>query len=246
MADRAQSEVLGFVVVFGIVVLAVGLVTATGYAGLEHTREAEQVDNAAVAFDVLAANADELVRSGAPSRSVEVKLADAQLSTADPVLVRVTATSVADPNRTATFDIEPRPLVYDARTGTSIVYTSGAVLRADPGGTVMLREPSWRLSNERTVLAVVETRSSRPQYVGGSRRVHIRLVRSETPLLVAETTPYNVTIEVVSPRADAWERYLRAAHPDADCTRVDADTVRCAVTTERVHVVAVRTDVTFR
>lgn len=245
MRDRGQSEVLGFVLVFATIVIAVALVTATGFGGLEQARQSAQVENAVVAFEVLADNVDDLVEAGAPSRSVEIKLSDAQLELAEPISVRVTVTSVADPNRTSTYHLEPRPIVYDSRSGSTVVYAAGAVLRSDPGGSVMRRAPDFVLTHERTRLAIIETRSASSPSVGGTRRVHVRAVRSVSPLLVAETSPQNVTIELTSPRADAWERTLSAS-PDLTCSRPGPETVRCWVISERVHVVAIRTDIEFR
>lgn len=245
MPDRGQSEVLGFVLVFACIVLAVALVTATGLGGLQQARQSEQVENAVVAFEVLANNIDDLVEAGAPSRSVEIKLSDAQLELAEPISVRVTVTAVADPNQTSTYHLEPRPIVYDSRSGSTVVYEAGAVFRSDSGGAVMRHEPDFVLTRERSRLAIIETRSASSPSVGGTKRVHVRAVRSVSPLLVAETSPQNVTIEITSPRADAWERTLTDA-PDLSCSRPGPETVRCWVISERVHVVAMRTDIEFQ
>jgi len=246
-ATRAQTEVIGFVLTFGIIVLAVGVVTASGYAGLQHAQQAEQVDNAAVAFQVLAANVDDLVQAGVPSRSTELKLSAAQLSLGDPVTVNVTVTSLADPNRTVSYALASRPIVYDARTGSTVVYSSGAVIRVDRGGVVLLRKPGWTLAADRTTLPIVELRARGPTSVGGSTQVQVRTTRAEAPLLVSEPSPQRVTVAVTSPRATAWERYLRPRVDAAGgtCT-AGAGTVSCTFDTQRVHVVAVRTDVTFR
>lgn len=245
--DRAQAEVLGFVLTFGIIVLAVSVVTVSGYAGLQHAQQAEQVNNAAVAFQVLADNVDDLVGAGVPSRSTELKLAAAQLSLGDPITVNVTVTSQADPNQTVTYALASRPIVYDARTGSTVVYSSGAVIRTDPGGVVMLREPALTLSAERTTLPIVQLRAKGTTDVGGSTQVEVRTTRVEAPLLVSETTPQTVTLEVASPRAAAWERFLRPRVEAAGGTCTSGvGTVTCTFDTQRVHVVAVRTDVTFQ
>lgn len=248
MADRAQSEVLGFVLVFASIVIAVALVTATGFAGLQGAREAEQVENAAVAFEVLADNVDDLVVAGAPSRSVEIKLADAQLSLAEPVTITVNVTDAATGASLAPLVLEPRPIVYDARSGSTIVYSSGAVIRVDRDGMVTLREPTWLLSSDRVVLPIIQTReasTTSSQYVGGTKRVHVRTTRSLTQLLANETTPQTVTITVTSPRAAAWAQSLDA-NPDVDCDPPTAESVTCSVDTQRVYVVRLYTNVEFR
>ena len=80
MLDRSQSDVLGFVFVFAIVVSTIGLVFATGFTGLQDARDFERVNNAERAFEVLRDNVGDMIYRGAPSRVTEIKLASASLA----------------------------------------------------------------------------------------------------------------------------------------------------------------------
>ena len=87
MADptdtRGVSEIVGFILVFSLVLGTITLVYASGLSGLDDTRDAERITNAERAFDVLANNFQQMGRGEAPNRATEIKLAEAQLSVRD-------------------------------------------------------------------------------------------------------------------------------------------------------------------
>lgn len=235
--DRADSEVIGFAFVFAMAILSVLVVTVTGYGGLADLRDAERVENAAGALDVLADNVDDVVYRGAPSRSTELHLTDATLGFGEPSGVRV----LVDGTERARYDL--RPLVYDADTGSRLVYVDGAVLREDRGGVVMLREPALRADSEEVSLTIVSLSPASTSEGTSGATANVRTTRTGVELVVAETGGHTVTYEITSPYADAWERSLEASF--GGCTRA-GDTVSCTVATERVYVtvvdVAVRYD----
>ncbi|ARS88870.1 DUF7289 family protein [Natrarchaeobaculum aegyptiacum] len=60
--DRGVSEVLAFVMVFGIILASVGLLSMTAFQAMEEYQEFEQVNNAERAMSALAENFDDVVR----------------------------------------------------------------------------------------------------------------------------------------------------------------------------------------
>lgn len=249
MADsRAASELVGFVLVFGVVVLSVVLVTVAGYQGLDQSRDAERLNNAERGFDLLADDVDDVARGGAPSRSTELRVDDADVFVGEPIVVSVSGHPVG--NATTTFDerYEPRPVVYDADTGSRVVYVAGAVVRADRNGAVFLREPDLLVSANGTALTLVQPRAAETVGVGGSGVVHLRVTGDEPELTVAEATPHVVTVTVTSPHTDAWQRYFESRAADAPtltCSQPATDTVSCTWTTDRVHVTTVGAELRF-
>jgi len=241
-AGRGQSETLGFVLVFAIIVTSVVLVTATGYGGLQQVQAAERTNNAENAFEILADNVDALA-GGAPSRETELTLAGAGLSFGDPVTVNVSGENVSNTSKNFSYEYELRPLVYDPDTGSTLVYANGAIIRVDRGGMVMLREPRLRLTDRESVIPVVQVRSPETRAVGGRSTVIVRTTRNETVPLAATTGEYDVTYEITSPRADAWEQHLQGYACD-DLDR-DGSTVSCTIRTDRAYATLVQVDATF-
>lgn len=240
---RAQSEALGFVFIFAIIITTTGIVYAGGYASLQDARDVERANNAERAFEVLADNLDDIVYRGAPSRGTEIKLSDAQLSLGEPTTISVEGERVDNPNENFSSEHEIRPVVYDV-ADTTIVYEWGAVIREEPRGTVMATEPRHVMSTEHTAFSVVQTRSRNKQSVSGSATVLVQTDRAGVQLLHASPEPYNLTVELTTPRAATWEEYLDSKQ-GVDCTR-SGETVTCELeAVERSHVALVQLNVRF-
>jgi hypothetical protein len=250
MADRGQAEVLGYLLVFSLIVLAVAMVTVSGQAGLADLRDDQRTTNAERGFAVLADNVDDVVR-GVPSRATELELSGEQLSLGEPVTVNVTATNSSGVVFERVWSI--RPVVFRAPDGAALVYESGAVVRrGERGGAVVVREPRWVLSENRTVLPVVNTtRDSRgfrgnPASVDRESRVLVRTERRAREVVAASEQRVTLTITVDSPRAAAWEPFLeRAIDPDTDVCSSGGGTVSCSYATDHATVVGSRIAVGF-
>lgn len=230
-----MSDVIGFVLVFSLVTLIVGAVYISGMGGLEGARSSERLTNAERAFDVLSENMDDVVDTGARSRSTEIKLSNAQLGFGDPVEFTVNMTNDPGANYTASV----RPIVFSIGD-TDIVYANGAVIRSDPGGSVMLHEPTM-VSGDRTLLPLIVTRG-RSSGIGGSGRVLVRSVEATNDVVRFDNGTYDVEISVNTSRTRAWERYLENVF-DTTCT-VSGQTVTCGTfSAERVDLQIVKVDV---
>jgi len=66
--ERGVSDVVGYVLIFSLIVATVGVVTTVGFSTLEDRQDAERVNNVERAFDVFANNMENVYRDGAPSR----------------------------------------------------------------------------------------------------------------------------------------------------------------------------------
>lgn len=235
MADRGVSDVLGYVLVFSLIVSTLGVVYTTGLGGLADVRQSEKISNAERAFDVLDANVDDLVRGTAQTRATEIKLEDATLAFEDPVVVNVSA------GDGEFYRGEIRPVYFTGERGeTRVVYENGAVFRQDSQAAVIRNRPDFILG-EKTIVPLVITRT-RDTGRSGSGRI---LVRTEVVDRSVERLPVagdNATISITSPRADTWADYVDDT-ADGDCTVADG-TATCTVDTDVVYVQVVRIDVT--
>lgn len=232
---RGQSEVLGFVFVFTLVVTMVALITGVGYVELGEVRTQEQVNNAERGVTLLAENVHALVRQEAPSRQTRLALGGGSLRVGNATTVTVTSTAV---NGTESFNrtYQVRPLVYQLGE-TKLLLVDGAVIR-QRDGAVMVKPPSMVLTADHAVIPVVDV-TMRPAQVDQASEVVVRTTRVANASQAMRTTqqPQNVTVTVTSPRAGVWERYF-AGHDDVTCSRT-GQTVSCALTARRTSVVAV-------
>lgn len=217
--DRAVSEIVGFILVFSLVLTTISIVYVGGFSSLSETRDAEQMNNAERAFDVFANNVEEMARNQAPTRATEIKLSDARLATTSHRSISTNATWLDGPHVAG-----PVVLTYDAGTDTQIVYEHGAVIRVDPGGAVMLREPDFIFDEQQFVIRYIETRGS-GQTVQGSTTVLVRGEREDMRILAAESAPgseiVTFRLETDEERAEIWKQYLE--------TEIDWETDPCSI-----------------
>lgn len=221
--SRAQSDAIGFVLVFSLIVVTVGAVYAVGFGALQDVRAEEQLDNMERAFDVLDDNLADMAREGAPSRATEIKLNGGTLAVDGTATVTVYAENTSAASDNATVVATAVPITY-SRDGSGVAASFGAVIRSDRGGSAMRTDPGWVVDDDRAMVPLVITSpSGERNALGGSSTV---LVRGDVTGrgIVAELTAgadsdvrVNVTVE--SPRADAWGRYFERE----GMTAVDAD-----------------------
>lgn len=245
-SDRGVSEVLGFVLVFALIVMTIGVVYASGFSGLYHAQQNEQLQNMERAFDVFDNNIDDISERGAPNRATEIKLAEGSLEFRDPVRVTVYAENSADSSENVTFSMTTEPIAF-VRDDTAIVFDQGGVIRSQRAGSAMVAEPRWIVDSQRVLLPFVEThRTGEYQSLPGGRTVLVVASRQSRGMAgsfdPAAGVVVNVTIETDTP--DAWNQYLRSE--GFTITTDKAGLVAGEVTTGTLYVPRTKIDVEFR
>jgi hypothetical protein len=232
--SRGLSDVLGYIIVFSLVVTAVVLVTAGGLTALEDARDSEQVANAERAFDVIADNFASIYERNAPSRSSEIDLGESELFYGD----NSTMTVLGDDQELLSRNVRPVEMrVVDDR---SVIYEGGAVFRNDGGQVSMVRPPPFLLSESRVHLPVVRTTSPNIESAAGTT-VLLRGVSGGRDVVGASDAELSdidgvselaglddISIQVTSPRFEAWERYLSGEGLSCD-TRASTNEVECTL-----------------
>lgn len=268
MPDRAVSNVLGFALVFALVVSSVGIVTVFGFSSLQNARDFEQVNNVERAFDVLADNLNDLHEYDAPNRATEVKLTDARLSQGESTRLTVEITNAGSPN--PRFSTDTDPIVYTVQgSDTAVVYSNGAVVREEPEGAVMTHEPqalfTTRNGEATAMIPFIQTRV-RSGGISGSSTVLIRAELASSGSLLGNVKPdasdnpnvdntydkYDVTlsVETTAKRGPVWDRYFDTAlqpvtGSENTCTE-SGGTVTCSFSVHELYVTATRIDVSFQ
>jgi hypothetical protein len=213
--ERGQSEVLGFVLSFSIILLSVGLVYSVGFGAVTSLQEGEQVDSAERAMVALGGTFENLQR-GDPARASEIRLAGGRIAVSEESAIRVTVTNAS--GYTETFVADTDELVYTYEDA-SITYEAGAVFRRDgTGGGLVSREPVLLCSPRRAVVSVV-TIDNGARSLGGDGSATVTVRRNETRLLYPTNDSARadradrVALDVTSPHEDLWDRYF-SEHPN--------------------------------
>lgn len=220
---RAASEIIGFILVFSLILGTITIVYIGGLSGLDDARNAERVNNAERAFDVMANNFQQMGRGDAPNRATEIKLADAQLTTSGTRQVSINSSGMSTAAAAS-----PVTIRYDAPGDTRIVYENGAVIRVDDGEAIMRREPDFLFSDGKAVVRFIELRGSNQGVGGTASTVLVRAERTQSQVLENRGSSSNVTIKMQThpDRAgvwkDYWEEQVEATGGTVTCT-IDAD-----------------------
>lgn len=234
MADRAVSETVGFVLIFALVVTTLGVVYTTGTAGLTDARDAERVNNAERAFDVLADNVESITQRNAPSRATEVRLADAglRLDRSDQIRVSVDGEEV---------DAASGALVYDAGAGSEVIYRNGAVIRGDEAGSTVAYRPSFVIGEERMVVQLHELYGRDTTAVSGDRTVLVRTERIGSMQYSYPDVDERVTIAVETDNERAWTAYFESQGGVCDVNGA----VECSFEPEELYLTRIDLSVRF-
>lgn len=240
MTDRGQSELLGFVFVFSIVLLSVLLISTVGFSALGDARNYHRSDNVEQAFDVLSANVDAVVSGDAPSRATEMQLSEGQLVVGEPVTITINGSQVSDSTSNFSHSFAVRPIVYQGSEDMEITYVAGATIRDDRRGARMVDEPEFIIDTDQTVINIIELRSPHLQSVGNKRAL-IRTSDHGKTIEQANTTRYAINITVASSQTEVWYEYLDS-QPNSSCL-TDGSVVRCNIVTDRVYLSVSRVSV---
>jgi type II secretory pathway pseudopilin PulG len=201
--------VIGYVLVFSIVAITIGIVSVAGVSTLQNAKDVEQTRNVERAFDVLADNLEDLRIAGAPNRATEVSLNEATLDTATTATVNLTGWNGAGSNFTAeaTSDV----IAWQSTRGspTRIVYAFGTVLRSQRDGGIITRAGPFQFDTDRTIVPLVQTRTRSAQSLGGGT-IRVRAGRSVPTIQHrGDASMYsNLWLNVTTSHAHTWHQYL--------------------------------------
>jgi hypothetical protein len=209
-SESAVSEVIGFIFVFSIVMLAISVIYAVGYPAIQSSKENTQFQNMEQSFMVLQSNINTVAFGQAPGRTLETSLGGGSITVyPDAGWINVSETggySRNVPIGAIEYEKEGRRIAYEGG-GVWKKYPAGAALKLS-GPRIFVQDTS---DGNRTVFVSIINISSENgiSSVGGEGTASV-VVRSKTSTYPLNITysPGNVTIIVTSDYADAWGMYF--------------------------------------
>ncbi|MFC7324025.1 archaellin/type IV pilin N-terminal domain-containing protein [Halorubrum rutilum] len=234
--DRAQSEVIGTVLLIGLTITAVGVTVAIGSAALADAQASADVQRVEGAMTQVDSKTSLVAHGGSTSQRVRLdpgSTANARID-GDAGRMRIEV-------ETEDGDVEARNVTLGAvvyeRGDDRVAYQGGGVWRANEGGSWMVSPPEFHYRGDTLTLplvtidgedgrfrdsAVVTRNASRPDQLFPSGDV-------SNPLLGG-----NVTVTVESEYAQAWGRFFES-RTEANVTRLADDEVEVRLRTVTTH-----------
>ncbi|ELY42157.1 DUF7289 family protein [Natronorubrum tibetense] len=145
--DRGVSEVVAFVLVFGMILVSVGLLYTVGFQAMHDYQENEQLKNAERAMDALSDNFNDVLRySGVDQRYGEISMREGTVTTSgDGTTLNITIDD--DPVVDQLDEYNPDNDLINLGEfryhdgGESVAYEGGGLVRADETGSAVLKQP---------------------------------------------------------------------------------------------------------
>ena len=214
--DRAVSEVLGFVLVFGIIIGSVGLMAFVGFEAMTEYQEGEQLRNAERGMVALADNFNDVLRSdGIDERAGELALREGTITTGSGGAVLNVTVETSDgakvyPLESGNVSLGTFQYSAGGREDT-IAYEGGGVFRGDPSGSVTISEPPIRCDTDSgAVIVSLVAIEADDQSLASSNVQEFTAVKERDESQTVVTDVEEVRLEFVepSPYQNGWERSL--------------------------------------
>lgn len=203
-SQEAVAEVLDFVSILAILMLAFSMIALAGYPILKSAQETRYIENTRQSFILMAENLNKIALGQSPSQSVELKLYGGTLSTSMDSTIKINATNSTGEEITLIESdlgiiqnsIGDNVVAYEG-TGVWVKYTNGATFNA------------YRplITNRSNILIIPIVTISGNSSVGGTGLSRIKAEGS--PSLTYFNNVSNITITISGNYVPGWRDYLR-------------------------------------
>ena len=224
--DGAVSETVGYIILFGIMTAGIALVTLYGYPLLLQEQANANIRNMERNMIVLQSDVNALVYKSVPYKETTMQVSGGVLSVEKPVDITdpqnvEKSFRIEIPGALPETDFSPGGLKFLSENGDiSILLQSGAIVKYQSGGSVMISEPRWFIDSvagkNTLVIPLIEVNSSKNLAKSGIGTVQM----SVEPLNMfdggttnfkdfSSSPPYTVTVRPPLEYQKAWENFFR-------------------------------------
>jgi hypothetical protein len=219
-SNAAVSETLGYILLFGIVTLSMGVVYAIGYPALQSNIDANVFESAEQNFIVLQSNMDRVAFDQTPVKVLKLKLQSSAIAVDNES--SMTITYEANPPR-----IIPTGEIQFQKDSKTLTYEMGAVFKQYPReATVMISKPPIYTSriNGQDILTIGLVSVNGDSYISGKGIATLTLRHNFSDMEMPDTST-NVTVTINSAHATKWEEYLEEIGFSINTTSTTATSV---------------------
>jgi len=211
-SESAASEAIGYALVFGIVVCAIGLIYTAGIPALQSSKDMTQFKSVEQGFLILRTDLLKVALDQSPVRTTKLGTAEEGTLMSDPDACKISLKIFENGNERFNDTIKMGNIEFSGRTG-SVACESGAVLTKYPTGSVMVSEPRIFNStgqNEGIMMSLIKINDSFSALGGGIAEVTINNPRFNESVFDTPSVYENgeMEIKIDSEYAGAWRRFL--------------------------------------
>ncbi|MCE8426271.1 MAG: hypothetical protein J5U17_10910 [Candidatus Methanoperedens sp.] len=202
-SNDAVAEVLDFVTILGILMLAFSMIALAGYPILRSAQETRYIENTRQSFVVMADNLNKIALGQSPSQSVELKIYSGTLSTSMDSSINITAKNST--GQMITLVDQNMGNIQNSIGDTVVAYEGTGVWVKYPNGHIF---NAYRplITNRSNILVIPIVVISGNTSVGGTGIA--RLKADGTPGITSFSNVTNLTMTISGNYVSGWKDYL--------------------------------------
>lgn len=212
MRERAVSHMVGFVLIFGIIVAGATFSLVVGQNAINEVSGFEQNRNADRAMTLMGQDIDHLAFSRSSSSESAINIDNGQIRYED--LSSSIDVEVAGPGWSRAFSNRTGSIVFE-KDDITLRYENGMVIRSVRGAGTSLTEAEFSCRNDKAIVSIVTLQGNADRQLG-SGRITVDTFLNETKVVYplnrsgrgSASNAESVTIEVSSPTDDVWDDVL--------------------------------------
>ena len=202
-SENAVSEILGYITVIGIMLVAISVIVVSGYPAIEKIQDTGHQENIRQSFVVMSSSFDKLFEGSAPSKSVEMKLYDSEVAIRGSSYINITSNTNEGPKH---YEGQLRMVEINYKDN-SLAYENTGVWEKDGyGNTQMVSSPNFVLTDDAIIIPVMLFTGV--QSISGQSVIRI-VAESGSRSVIVHQDVSSVSIKLISEYYRGWARYFK-------------------------------------
>ena len=203
--DAAVSETLGYILLFAIVTLSMGVIYAIGYPALQSSIDTNIFESAEQNFIVLQSNMDRVAFDQTPVKVHKMKLQSSMITVSN------------DSSMTITYDGNP-PLptptgeIEFEKDGKTVAYEMGSVFKTYTSGSALMisKPPIYTSSIDNKNITTIGLVSVNGNTGISGKGIATLTLRHNDSIMEMTSSPTDLTVQINSTHASKWGEYLES------------------------------------
>ncbi|AFV23735.1 hypothetical protein Mpsy_1528 [Methanolobus psychrophilus R15] len=220
-SEDAVSEVLGFSITIGVLVLSLAVIGISGYPMIEQMQERGHLLNIEQSFSVLQPNINKVAYGKAPSQSVELKMYGSMISVTGTSYMNLSLqvwNSTSSSYNTQSIEKQMRTIENEYGENAVAYENTGAWARYPHGSSVTVSKPDFAYHDNVLLIPMVTISGSKS--ISGAGLTRVVSQGGQISVSVYENVSM-VNMTVKSNYYEAWGRYFSETL-DMDINAIDA------------------------
>ncbi len=207
--DAGAAEIIGFIYIFGIVVISMSLIIVMGYPMLQSSMDESIFESTGQSFIILQTNMKMVAFDQVPVKTMNIQLQSSTIS------INNNSNITVEYSGTTNGELKGEGEIEYQKNNKFITYENGGVWKKYPSGKIMVSRPriySNTIEGQDIttigIVSIITTNETSSMGGRGIATLDMQHNSSEPTLIISN--PVTVTIKINSTYAQEWGGYLES------------------------------------